>query len=63
MANFTMASKTESLMSMIYKSQSNYWPTGEAHLGDTAIGEISTLRHGIIHQNAMRTGTIKYEIR
>ena len=32
MANVTMAFKTESLMSMIYKTPSNDWPSGETHL-------------------------------
>ena len=39
MANFTMAFKTESLMSMIYKSQYNDWPTGETHLVVTKLLE------------------------
>ena len=32
MAHFTMAFKTEALMSIIYKSMSTEWPTGAAHM-------------------------------
>ena len=37
--NFTVAFKTESLMSMIYMSQSNDWTTGETYLVRTNILE------------------------
>ena len=32
MANFKMAFKSETFMSIIYKSQSTSWPTGETHV-------------------------------